>query len=171
MATKAHKKEIDELIEEVETQKATNSMLMQFQMGMDSNISKLSEEQSNIFNLTDAQREFLAKLRLELPVFKFPFNWGIMFLPRNASNSLLRFCVFFNGFEVSIYLDFFNEAGLYGHPPEPYYELYPHSFDEDGTEDTYRIGLKEVQDNPQLLIDLIQEGFDNQLKFAGKANS
>jgi len=81
----------------------------------------------------------------EIPFIKFPSDWKIQIVPP-FSGATVRFVVKKNKAHVSVYLDCYNNLGLYGHNAEndnfvaePYWEVYPYN------EDAYRCGMDEIK--------------------------
>ena len=63
----------------------------------------------------------------EIPVIHFPSDWGIRVIPP-FGGAVVRFKVVKENATVSVYLDCYDQLGVYG---KPYWEVYP--FGEDIT--------------------------------------
>lgn len=57
----------------------------------------------------------------KIPELHFKPEWGIIVIPP-FSGAMARFIVKHNGKAVSVYLDFYDNLGMYG---SPYWEIYP----------------------------------------------
>lgn len=79
-----------------------------------------------------------------IPYIQFKPEWEVKIIPP-FTGAIVRFMVRYNGNTVSVYLDFFDNLGLYG---EPYWEVYPVN------DDTARHAMNDISG----LLDSISEG-------------
>ena len=85
----------------------------------------------------------------EIPFINFPEKWDIKIIHPFA-RAVIRFKVRYKKAMVSIYLDCYEELGIYG--GNPYWEVYPHN------DDIYRCGINETKE----LLEAIQRSIDEQ---------
>ena len=79
----------------------------------------------------------------EIPYLKFSTSWDVQIIPP-FGGAIVRFCVRNKrGREVSVYLDCYDNLGLYG---KPYWEIYPSA---DGEPERYA-----MEDSAGLLMAL-----------------
>ena len=91
------------------------------------------------------------KWREEIPYISFPSNWEVKIIPPFCG-AIVRFLVKKDDAFVSIYMDAYNELGIFGYPvPEPYWELYPYE------DDVYRVALNNTGELLQRISESIEQ--------------
>jgi len=83
----------------------------------------------------------------KIPTINFPTSWAIRVIPP-FNGAVVRFRVKKGNASVSIYLDCYDNLGIYG---SPYWEVYPHN------DDVFRCGINEVDRLLKAISESIKE--------------
>lgn len=92
------------------------------------------------------------KYMVSIPEIQFPAEWRIQIIPPFAG-AIIRFRALYKNKSISVYLDGFNQLGIWydeNKKAAPYWEAYPIN------DDTFRCDMCEVSD----LINAMKEEFE-----------
>lgn len=96
-------------------------------------------------SLLEASSIYRDVMRDGLPALHFKPEWEVRIVPPFGC-AMMRFWVDHNGKRVSVYADYFEELGYFGH--QPYWEMYPRTYaNGDGStyQDVARFGIGDTE--------------------------
>lgn len=90
---------------------------------------------------------YLAVRDAPIPALHFKPEWDVRIIPP-FGGAMMRFMVEHNGKYVSVYCDFYSQLGFFNGGTDPYWEMYPRTFQNGGEPftDTMRFALADADE-------------------------